>query len=208
MAGNRVGYIRVSTFEQNTDRQLEGVQVDKAFTDKISGKDTNRPGLKSLLDYVREGDTVVVHSFDRLARNLDDLRKLVFDLVERGITVEFVKENLRYTNDPNDLYGKLILSVLGSFAEFERSLIRQRQLEGIEAAKKKGVYTGRKRALSPSEILDLQKKATAKKAVKSKIAREYGITRETLYQYLKLEVKNDGLAEEDALGLAMEGQMP
>jgi DNA invertase Pin-like site-specific DNA recombinase len=110
-------------------------------------------------------------------------------------------ENLRYTNDPNDLYGKLILSVLGSFAEFERSLIRQRQLEGIEAAKKKGVYTGRKRALSPSEIVDLQKKAAAKKAVKSKIAREYGITRETLYQYLKLEVKIDGLAEEDALGL-------
>lgn len=187
---------------------MEGVQTDKVFTDKISGKDTNRPGLKSLLDYVREGDTVIVHSFDRLARNLDDLRKLVFDLVQRGITVEFVKENLRYTNDPNDLYGKLILSVLGSFAEFERSLIRQRQLEGIEAAKKKGVYTGRKRALSPSEILDLQKKATAKKAVKSKIAREYGITRETLYQYLKLEVKNDGLAEEGALGLAMEGQMP
>lgn len=160
---------------------MEGVQTDKVFTDKISGKDTNRPGLKSLLDYVREGDTVIVHSFDRLARNLDDLRKLVFDLVEKGVTVEFVKENLRYKNDPNDLYGKLILSVLGSFAEFERSLIRQRQLEGIEAAKK---------------------------VVKSKIAREYGITRETLYQYLKLEVKNDGLAEEGALGLAMEGQMP
>lgn len=205
MPGNRVGYIRVSTFEQNTDRQLDGVQADKVFTDKISGKDTNRPGLKSLLEYVREGDTVIVHSFDRLARNLDDLRKLVFDLVEKGITVEFVKENLRYTNDPNDLYGKLILSVLGSFAEFERSLIRQRQLEGIEAAKKKGVYTGRKRALSPPEIVDLQKKATAKKAVKSKIAREYGITRETLYQYLKLDVKIDDLAEEDALGLTRGG---
>lgn len=91
---------------------------------------------------------MIVHSFGRLARNLDDLRKLVFDLVEKGISVEFVKENLRYTNDPNDLYGKLILSVLGSFAEFERSLIRQRQIEGIEAAKKRCLY-GQEKGAKP-----------------------------------------------------------
>ncbi len=196
MPGIRVGYIRVSSYEQNLSRQLDGIRVEKIFEDKLSGKDTARPGLESLLNYVREGDTVVVHSLDRLARNLDDLRRIVFGLVEKGVTVEFVKEGLRFRNDANDITGNLILSVLGSFAEFERALIKQRQMEGIAIAKKNGAYKGRKKALSPSEIVGLQKKASAANAVKSKIAKEYGITRETLYQYLKLDVKIDGLPGE------------
>src|SRR5580658_4796172 len=95
--GKRVGYIRVSSVDQNTDRQLEGVELDKRFTDKASGKDTKRPQLQAALDYLREGDVLVVHSMDRLARNLDDLRKVVLGLTNKGVLVEFVKEHLTFT---------------------------------------------------------------------------------------------------------------
>src|SRR3546814_8760617 len=94
MKGQRIGYVRVSAFDQNVDRQLEGVALDKVFTDKASGKDVNRPQLETMLSFIREGDTVVVHSMDRLARNLDDLRKLVQSLTRRGIRIEFVKEKI------------------------------------------------------------------------------------------------------------------
>ena len=92
--GQRVGYQRVSTVDQNTDRQLDGVELDKVFTDKASGKDANRPELARALEYVREGDTLVVHSMDRLARNLEDLRRIVRELTGQGVQVEFVKESL------------------------------------------------------------------------------------------------------------------
>jgi len=94
MKGKRVGYIRVSSVDQNTVRQLEGIRLDRVFTDKASGKDTKRPQLEAMLEFVREGDLVVCHSMDRLARNLDDLRRLVMGLTKRGIRVEFVKESL------------------------------------------------------------------------------------------------------------------
>src|SRR5262245_45033494 len=118
MKGQRVGYIRVSTVEQNTERQLDGVNLDKRFADKASGKDTQRPQLAAMLEFVREGDTVVVHSMDRLARNLDDLRRLVTTLTERGIKVEFVKESLTFTPDKESPMARLLLSVMGAFAEF------------------------------------------------------------------------------------------
>ncbi|MDZ5678063.1 recombinase family protein, partial [Klebsiella pneumoniae] len=92
MQGHRIGYVRVSSFDQNPERQLEQTQVSKVFTDKASGKDTQRPQLEALLSFVREGDTVVVHSMDRLARNLDDLRRLVQKLTQRGVRIEFLKE--------------------------------------------------------------------------------------------------------------------
>jgi DNA invertase Pin-like site-specific DNA recombinase len=183
MNGQIVGYIRVSTFEQNTDRQLEGIQLDKVFTDKASGKDTKRPELELLIQYVREGDTVVVHSMDRLARNLDDLRQTVQKLTGQGIRIQFVKESLTFTGEDSPM-ANLMLSVMGAFAEFERALIRERQREGIALAKQRGVYRGRKRSLSDKEIAEVRRRIDAGEK-KAKIARDYGISRETLYQYLK-----------------------
>lgn len=182
--GQRVGYIRVSTVDQCTDRQLEGVQLDRTFTDKASGKDTQRPELMRLLEFVREGDLVVVHSMDRLARNLDDLRRIVKTLTGKGICVEFTKEHLTFSGDDSPM-ATLLLSMMGAFAEFERSLILERQREGIAQAKAKGAYKGRKRVLSSSQVDEI--KAKLKEGTpKATIAREFGISRETLYQYLKV----------------------
>ena len=183
MQGQRVGYIRVSSFDQNPERQLEGVSMDRVFTDKASGKDTHRPALEQLLAFVREGDVVVVHSMDRLARNLDDLRRLVGELTSRGIRIEFMKEGLTFTGEDSPM-AKLLLSVMGAFGEFERSLIRERQLEGIAIAKKKGKYKGRKPALTSEKIEDLRCRVASGEQ-KAGLAREFGISRETLYQYLK-----------------------
>lgn len=180
--GKRVGYVRVSTLDQNESRQLEGVQLDKRFVDKASGKDTKRPELQAALEYLRDGDVLVVHSMDRLARNLDDLRRTVTELTTRGVVVEFVKERLTFTSEDNAM-SKLLLSVMGAFAEFERSLIRERQREGITLAKKAGVYKGRKPSLTPERIEILRQRAVAGEK-KAALAREFGISRETLYSYL------------------------
>lgn len=183
MQGQRIGYVRVSSFDQNPERQLEQVEVGKVFTDKASGKDTQRPELDSLLAFVREGDTVVVHSMDRLARNLDDLRRLVQKLTRRGVRIEFVKECLTFTGEDSPM-ANLMLSVMGAFAEFERALIRERQREGIALAKQRGAYRGRKKALSPERAAELLQRVKAG-VQKAKLAREFGISRETLYQYLR-----------------------
>lgn len=183
MKGQRIGYIRVSSFEQNPERQLENIEVDKTFTDKASGKDVQRPALDALKSFVRDGDTVVVHSMDRLARNLDNLRRLVQELTKRGIRIEFVKENLTFTGEESPM-ANLMLSVMGAFAEFERELIHERQREGIALAKQRGAYQGRKKMLSPDQVTMLrQRVATGEQ--KAKIARDIGISRETLYQYLR-----------------------
>ena len=183
MKGQRIGYVRVSSFDQNPERQLEQVQVDKVFTDKASGKDTQRPELDTLLSFVRDGDTVVVHSMDRLARNLDDLRRLVQKLTKRGVRIEFVKESLTFTGEDSPM-ANLMLSVMGAFAEFERALIRERQREGIALAKQRGAYRGRKKSLSEPQIVEL-KRRIAEGEQKAAVARDYGISRETLYQYLR-----------------------
>jgi len=185
LQGQRIGYVRVSSFDQNPERQLEYVEVGRVFTDKASGKDTQRPELDSLLAFVREGDTVVVHSMDRLARNLDDLRRLVQKLTKRGVRIEFVKESLTFTGEDSPM-ANLMLSVMGAFAEFERALIRERQREGIALAKQRGAYRGRKKALSPEQVAELRKRAAAGEQ-KAKLAREFGVSRETLYQYLRLD---------------------
>jgi DNA invertase Pin-like site-specific DNA recombinase len=184
MKGQRIGYIRVSSIDQNPERQLENVQVDRVFTDKASGKDTNRPQLEALLSYAREGDTVLVHSLDRFARNLDDLRKMVKQLTSRSVKVEFIKENLAFTGDDSPM-SNLLLSIMGAFAEFERNLIRERQREGIALAKKRGVYKGgRKRSLTPEMVLELSKRVASGEN-KASLARSFRVSRETLYQYLK-----------------------
>jgi DNA invertase Pin-like site-specific DNA recombinase len=182
--GQRVGYIRVSTVDQNTERQLDGIDLDKTFTDKASGKDANRPKLQAALRYVREGDTLYVHSLDRLGRNVDDLRRMVSDLTGRGITVVFVKNSLTFTGDKRDPMATLMLTMLGAFAEFERSLLRERQAEGIAIAKAKGVYKGRAKALTAEEAQELVALARDGMA-KAELARTYAISRETVYQYLR-----------------------
>ena len=181
--GQRVGYARVSTFEQNAERQLDGVALDRLFTDKASGKDTKRPQLDALLAFVRAGDTVVVHSMDRHARNLDDLRHIVQSLTQRGVCIEFAKESLTFTGEDSPM-ANLMLSVMGAFAEFERALIRERQREGIALARQRGAYRGRKPALSDAQVADLRRRVEAGEH-KAQIARDYGISRETLYQYLR-----------------------
>ena len=183
MNGQKIGYVRVSAFDQNVDRQLDGVALDKIFTDKASGKDVDRPQLEAMLSFIREGDTVVVHSMDRLARNLDDLRKLVQSLTKRGIRIEFVKESLAFTGEDSPM-ANFMLSVMGAFAEFERALIRERQREGIAVAKQRGAYRGRKKSLSDDRVAELKQRVAAGEQ-KATIARDLGISRETLYQYLR-----------------------
>lgn len=184
--GQRVGYVRVSSFDQNPDRQhdqLDRAEVHRVFVEKASGKTLQRPELDALLAFVREGDIVIVASMDRLARNLDDLRRLVQQFTGRGVKVEFLKEHLTFTGEDSPM-AQLLLSVMGAFAEFERALIHERQREGIALAKVRGAYRGRKQTLSPVQVTQLCERAQAGEA-KSRLAREYGISRETLYQYLK-----------------------
>lgn len=187
MKGQRIGYIRVSTIEQNTDRQLDGIDLDRTFTDKASGKDINREQLAEMLLFVRQGDTVIVHSMDRLARNLFGLQKIVLSLTERGVRVEFIKENLTFTGEDSPM-ANLMLAVMGGVAEFERALIKERQREGIALAKQRGVYKGRKRALSDDQVVELQSRVAAGEQ-KAAIARDFGISRETVYQYMRLTVR-------------------
>jgi DNA invertase Pin-like site-specific DNA recombinase len=182
--GQRVGYVRVSSEGQNTARQLDGVPLDRTFEDKVSGKSLDRPQLEAMLAFVREGDEVLVHSMDRLARNLDDLRRLVQSLTKKGVKVTFMKEGMTFTGDDSHL-SLLMLSMMGAFAEFERSLLLERQREGIAMAKARGAYKGRKPSLTQDQADQLRAKVLAgeKKAV---LAREFGISRETLYQYLRV----------------------
>ena len=189
MKGQRIGYIRVSSFDQNSDRQLESIEVDRTFVDKASGKDLHREQLDAMLAFVRIGDTIIVHSMDRLARNLDDLRQIVHSLTQNGIRIEFVKENLVFTGEDSPM-ANLMLSVMGAFAEFERSLIKERQREGIALAKQRGAYRGRKRTLSDKDITTLYSRIDAGEQ-KAQVARDFGISRETLYQYLRMRNNNN-----------------
>jgi DNA invertase Pin-like site-specific DNA recombinase len=184
--GKRIGYIRISSIDQNEARQVEAMtdlHIDKTFMDKLSGKDTQRPQLQAALDYLRDGDVLVVHSMDRLARNMRDLQNLVADLNARNIAVEFAKEHLAFTGEDSPM-SKLMLSILGGVAEFERAIIRERQREGIAVAKGKGAYRGRKRSLTTEQAAQMRQRAAAGER-KAPLAREFGISRETLYQYMK-----------------------
>ncbi|ORJ63696.1 recombinase family protein [Mycobacterium simiae] len=181
--GQRIGYQRVSTLDQNAGRQLDGVELDRVFTDKASGKEVKRPALARALDYAREGDTLVVHSMDRLARNLEDLRRIVRELTGQGVKVEFVKENLTFAGDDSPM-NTLLLSMLGAVAEFERSMILERQREGIALAKAAGKYKGRKAALTDQQADELRGRLAGGESV-SRLAREYGISRQSVYNYYK-----------------------
>jgi DNA invertase Pin-like site-specific DNA recombinase len=181
----------VSSLAQNTarqDEQLKELQLDEIFTDHASGKDTARPQLQLALKHLRKNDTLIVYSMDRLARNLDDLRKIVKDLTGRGVTVQFIKESLTFTGEDSPM-SNLLLSVMGAFAEFERSLIRERITEGIFLAKQKGVYKGRKPSLDATRVAELIARDVANgHKNRSALARDFGISRETMYQYLRAGV--------------------
>jgi DNA invertase Pin-like site-specific DNA recombinase len=158
--GQRVEYVRVSGLDQNQVRQLEGVRRDKTLTDKASGKDAKPPQLEAMLGFVREGDTVQRHSMDRPARNLDDLRRIVLGLTDRGVHVVFVKESLTFTGEDSPM-SNLLLSVMGGFAQFERELIRERQREGIAIARRTGKYSGRKPSLTGERAAELRWRVAA-----------------------------------------------
>lgn len=147
----KVGYVRISSVDQNTARQLDGVALDKVFTDKVSGATTDRPQLQAMLEYVREGDTIVVHEISRLARSLADLLSLVESLTAKGVHIHFHKEGLLFTGEDNPTQH-LMLSMMGAVAQFERSMIKERQREGIAKAKEAGVYKGRVKKVDDEAI--------------------------------------------------------
>jgi DNA invertase Pin-like site-specific DNA recombinase len=185
VSGQRVAYLRVSTTDQNLDRQIESVgEVDRVFQDKISGKSTaGREGLAAALDYLRDDDTLVVSSIDRLARSMTDLRQIVDRVVAKGASVEFIHEHLVFSKEGTDPRSTLMLGILGSFAEFERSIIRERQMEGIAEAKKKGVYRGGTPKLSPEQVAEVRRRVAAREP-KAEIARSMGVSRQTVYRAL------------------------
>lgn len=186
-SGQRVAYIRVSTTDQNLDRQIESVgEVDRVFQDKISGKSTaGREGLAAALDYIRDGDTLVVSSIDRLARSMTDLRQIVDQVVAKGASVEFVHEHMVFSKDAADPRSTLMLGILGSFAEFERSIIRERQMEGIAEAKKRGVYRGGTPKLTADQVAEVRARVAAREP-KTEIARSMGVSRQTVYRALAI----------------------
>ena len=178
----RVGYRRVSTVEQNLDRQDLGV-VERVFEDKASGKDADREQLQEMISFVREGDEVVVYSIDRLARDLRDLQSIITQLNDKGVAIEFLSERLVFSGNSDDAFAKLQLQMMGAFAEFERNIIRKRQAEVIAKAKQRGVYENRKRKrkVSDKRITDLKQEGLNN----TEIAEYLGVTRMTVYRALK-----------------------
>lgn len=186
MSGKDIGYIRVSSHDQNTARQLDEVHLDKVFEEHASGKDADRPALQACLDYVRDGDVLHVHSIDRLARNLQDLLSIVTTLKKRKVTIKFHKEKLEFTgNDDSgkgDAFQELQLHIIAAVAQFERALIKERQKEGIAIAKKKGRYqnVGRRPSITEEQAVEIRSKLEAGAKVAA-LAREYGVSRQTIY---------------------------
>ena len=185
VSGQRVGYVRVSSTDQHLDRQREALGVvDREFVDELSARSrAHRPGLEHCVAYLRTGDELVVASIDRLARSLVDLRTIIDQVTAKGASVRFLKEGLVFSATDQDPRATLMLGILGSFAEFERSIIRERQAEGIALAKKAGKYTGRKKALSPAQGAHARARVEAGET-KTAIAQDLGVGRATLHRAL------------------------
>ena len=180
-----IAYVRTSTVEQHEDRQCEGLKkynIDKWYIDKCSGKNTNRPQLQAMLEYVREDDTVYVHDFSRLARSTKDLLELVELLNSKGVHLVSNKENL----DSRTPTGKLMLTMIAGIAEFERTNMLERQREGIAIAKEKGVYKGRKPVdVSREVLMELYEQYMMRKLTKAQMAKELNVSRPTLDKLIK-----------------------
>lgn len=177
-----VGYIRVSSQGQNTARQLVGVEVDRTFTDIMTGSIKSRPQLDECLKYVREGDTLVVDSIDRLARNLRDLQSILDEMLQKGVCVRFIKENLIFTSK-QDALATLMLQMMGAFAEFERTMIRSRQKEGLELAMRDGKKMGRPPVLNGKHKKQAQELKDKGLSIR-KIAITMNISRGSVYKLL------------------------
>jgi DNA invertase Pin-like site-specific DNA recombinase len=190
--GKKIGYIRVSTKLQNTDRQLDNIDLDLIFTDKASGGDTNRPALKELLNYIRDDDVIYVHCMDRLARKLNDLKSIIKTINDKKATITFVKEGLTFENKKDSHIASLMLNMMGAFSEFEYGHIKERQLEGVAKAKEKGVYS-RYRSLSEEQVNEIKnilaQETKLNRINKTELAQQYGICKSTLYKYIKNYVK-------------------
>lgn len=183
--GQVVGYIRVSSAGQNLDRQqevMDEIGPDQLFQDKASGGSTDRPGLKACLKYLRPDDVLVVASIDRAARSLQDLQAIVQALTGRGVKVRFIKEGLTFSPaQGGSATERLLFQILGAFAEFERSLIRERQAEGIRAARDKGVRFGRRPKLDDAKReLALSRLAAGESP--ASIAKDLGVSRQTVWR--------------------------
>ncbi len=181
----KIAYKRVSSVYQNTSRQLEGMTFDKIFEDKLSGKSKDRPQLEAMLQYVREGDHIYVHSMDRLARNLKDLLDIVNQVTDKGCSIHFVSQSLEFSKNDSSPTAKLMLQILGSIYEFELQLIHERQREGIEIAKRNGKYkTGRPVKMDEEKLkICLEKKSQGIPI--SRIAKDLGVSTMTIYRNLK-----------------------
>ena len=154
MRHQQVGYIRVSTREQNTARQLDNMRLDKVFTDTCSGRDTHRPALRDMISYVRAVDTVHVHDISRLARNVADLIEIIKKLNSKGVSVKFHKENLFFSSDESNPMSELMLNLLGAVYQFERSMLLERQREGIIRAQAEGRYKGKPKTVDRAMVLE------------------------------------------------------
>ncbi|SFP31622.1 recombinase family protein [Tranquillimonas alkanivorans] len=175
----RIGYRRVSTEDQNLERQ-ELADCEKVFEEKVSGAKRDRPALVQMMEWAREGDEVVVHSLDRLGRDLRDLQGIVQELNDKGVCVEFLQERLRFSPGADDPLSRLQLQMMGAFAEFERNIIRKRQAEGIARAKAKGVYKGRRATIDAAEVQRLRAEGLGASAIASQL----GIGRASVYRVL------------------------
>lgn len=190
MSNQLIGYIRVSTREQSTGRQstgMEHLQLDKVFTEKLSGKNKERPELLNCMAYARDGDTLYIYSIDRLARSLGDLESIIKELVDKGVTVHFIKESQVYSRDNSNPFNKVLLQVLGAFAEFERNIMLERQAEGIAHAKANGTKSGKPFGKQP---LDMTRRTEAIELSKqgnniSQIAKAMGLSRASIYKLLQ-----------------------
>ena len=184
---SNVAYVRVSTVEQNTGRQFgdfekAGVKIDKVFEEKVSGKDRERPKLKAMLDYVRDGDTVYIESYSRLARNTRDLLNIVHELEEKKVSVVSLKENF----DTSTPQGRLMLTFMQGIAQFERDIIKERQAEGIAIAKREGKYKGRKPIEVDSDVFKNQyDRYTRREISKVELAKILKVSRPTLDKMIK-----------------------
>lgn len=176
-------YKRVSTTDQNTERQLLDIACDRAYIEKISGKNTDRPELQAMLLNIRAGDVVNVHSMDRLARNTKDLLNLVEEITAKGAKIVFHKENLTFAPDRQDPYQKMMMTMLGAVAELERNLILERQREGIALAKLHGKYKGGQPKLTAQQIEEIKALINNRTPI-TQIAKQYGVSRRTVYNYL------------------------
>jgi len=179
----KVAYKRVSSVNQNIDRQLEGINFDREFVEKISGKDKERKQLQEMILFLRQGDELYIHSLDRLGRNLKDLQEIIEELTCKGVIIHSVKENITFSNDNNPM-NKLLFHILGAFSEFERELIKERQREGIMIAQKKGIKFGRRRKLNERQIKEL-KEDFSKDVSVEELSKKYSLTRQTIYNYLR-----------------------